>query len=403
MAGLACAWSLSRRHEVTLFERYSRPGLSAHAVEIDGESVDVPLRVFFDGYYPALLRLYRELGIKTEVINYSGSFSSPEDGTYFSYHNRRIAGRSVPVPRGRASMGAAGARIARDSVRLAVSGALRDLSTRAEDQTIFDYLSSSGYSDVFIERFIIPTYAAICTCSYDAVREYPARVILEYLRSGLFLGSVRRIRHSAGAAVTALTGDIAHLRCNAAVARVEALEDGVRVTVDGNTEVFDHAVFATQANQATSMVAGVSDEEISVLNSFKYESSTVAVHRDASLMPSRQQMWSPVNFWIDLAAPRPSATIWMNAVQPGLAGAKPVFQTWNPVRPIDAASVIAQATFERPVVGLETEALIERLDAIQQRPGRRVWYCGSYAGKGIPLLEAAATSGLAIADRVDRI
>jgi len=58
LAGLAAAWLLSRRHEVTLFERFESPGFTARNVSIvhDGQpvAVDVPLRVFYAGYYPTL-------------------------------------------------------------------------------------------------------------------------------------------------------------------------------------------------------------------------------------------------------------------------------------------------------------------------------------------------------------
>ena len=400
MAGLACAWSLSRSHKVTLFERHARPGLAAHAVDIEGESVDVPLRVFFEGYYPTLMRLYERLGVATEAIDYSGSFSSPQRGVYFSYFNRIIGGRAIPIPRGAHAVSRIGVSIARDSLRLVAGDAVHGVWRDAESTTIDEYLKARGYSEGFIDGFIIPTYAAVCTCSYEAVRAYPARVILDYFTSGMFLGRVRRVRDSASAAVIALTAGIDQLRCNSMVQRVKANKESVSVYADGAHSRFDHAVFATQANQAADLVDGTGDHDVSTLRSFAYEPSRVVLHRDSSLMPPERRYWSPVNFWVDSTEDKPSATIWMNAVQPALKNAEPLFQTWNPLRPIAADSIVTQSEFERPVVNVSTTDAVEALAALHHEPERRLWYCGSYAGHGIPLLEAAAKSGLEVAERI---
>ncbi|MCA9565835.1 MAG: FAD-dependent oxidoreductase, partial [Myxococcales bacterium] len=60
MTGLAAAWLLSQRHQVTLYERQPRLGMDAHSIDLPGSRgrVDVPLRVFYEGYYPTLTKLY---------------------------------------------------------------------------------------------------------------------------------------------------------------------------------------------------------------------------------------------------------------------------------------------------------------------------------------------------------
>ena len=64
LAGLVAAWLLSQRHAVTLFERHAQPGFVTSSVAVPGPDgaalrVDVPLRVFYPGYYPTLMRLYQ--------------------------------------------------------------------------------------------------------------------------------------------------------------------------------------------------------------------------------------------------------------------------------------------------------------------------------------------------------
>ncbi len=96
LAGLAAAWLLARRHAVTLFERQPRPGFTAASVALPGsdQRVDVPLRVFYPGYYPTLTRLYAALGVASEAVSYASSFTDADGRLYFRYRNLRWGSRS---------------------------------------------------------------------------------------------------------------------------------------------------------------------------------------------------------------------------------------------------------------------------------------------------------------------
>ena len=89
IAGLTAAWLLSRRHTVTLYERQTRPGFVASAVQVPAGAqtlqVDVPLRVYYRGYYPRLSRLYAELGVATEPVSYATTFIGADGQPYFRY------------------------------------------------------------------------------------------------------------------------------------------------------------------------------------------------------------------------------------------------------------------------------------------------------------------------------
>ena len=83
LAGLAAAWLIGRRHAVTLFERQARPGFTAAGVDVPRPGaapcrVDVPLRVFYPGYYPTLRRLYAALGVPVQPVSYASTFRSEE-------------------------------------------------------------------------------------------------------------------------------------------------------------------------------------------------------------------------------------------------------------------------------------------------------------------------------------
>ena len=57
--------------------------------------------------------------------------------------------------------------------------------------SLIAYLRREQYSDAFIDDLFIPTVCAICTCTTEAARNYPAEVIVKYLVQRFMFG-VRR-------------------------------------------------------------------------------------------------------------------------------------------------------------------------------------------------------------------
>lgn len=403
IAGLSAAWRLSTRHRVTLFEQHPVAGMDAHSLDLthDGATfrVDVPLRVLYEGYYPTLIALYRSLGVATERTDYAGSFSRLGGPVYYRYANWLVGGRSIPLPA--TPLGGTAWRISADLLRFyrMAPAALHTLA--ASDRPLGDWLDASGLGTEFTDGFLIPAFATVCTCRTAAVREYPARIILEYLTRGLTFGGVRRVVNGTREVVERLLAPLAATRCGVRVHRIEPAADGVRVHWNDSAARFDHVVVATQANQAAPMLDAAFRHEREALERFAYESSEVVVHDDARLAPRQRRHWAPVNLVVSEVHDKPMATIWMNRVQPALRDAAPVFQTWNPLVEPRAAAVRARARFERPVVNAASLAGAESMALLHARHGRRLWFCGSYLGPGIPLLESAAATAARAAAAIE--
>lgn len=397
IAGLAAAWGLKAGHEVTLFERHTRLGMDALSIDIGERRIDVPMRVVYEGYYPCLSRLYRDAGVEMEPLEYSGTFTE-EGQTYLSYRNIRIGRRALPMLRGRRALTRRTVPLVLDALRF-FRGVQAELATgAADDLTLAEYLQWRGYSQAFAEGFLVPVMAGICTCTLEAVRHYPAKVILGYFAAGLFSMPVSRARHGISDVVSRLSAGVQHIRLGAAVEAIVPGEDGVRVRVGGEDLFFDQVVVATQANHALRMLH-CSYAERMALSSFSYQSSEVVTHSDERLAPPDRGLWGPVNFILDARQEMPMATIWMNTVHGDLPG--DVFQTWNPIVEPRPERVIHRVGVQRPVVDAASQRGLAMLDTLHAQPGRRVWFCGSYAAPGVPLLESATASGLQAALRVN--
>lgn len=403
IAGLCAAWTLKKDHEVTLFERHRTLGMDAFSIDLPTgtgtQRIDVPMRVVYEAYYPNVISLYQEVGIELEPLEYSGTFARLGGPTYFSYRNLRLGPYALPILSGwRSMLCPETVQIGADALRFFASVASDLRCGKAEGLTLEEYLRTRNFSAAFVDGFLLPALAGICTCTYAAVRSCPANVVLGYFSHGLFNVPVKRVRHGTQDVVTRLSAGVQHVHLGAAVDTVTTTTGGATVRVGGEDQHFDHVVIAAQANHALRMLQ-CTPQERDVLSSFTYQPSTVLMHSDARLAPPNRAQWRPVNFILAPGAEMPMATIWMNTVHSKLDG-EDVFQTWNPVIEPDPPRVFSRVAVERPVVNEASVHGIAKLEALHAMPGRRIWFVGAYASPGVPLLESAVSSGLAVAKRI---
>jgi predicted NAD/FAD-binding protein len=399
MAGLAAAWYLGAEHEVTVLEKHAGAGISTHGVNAEAGRIDVPLRVIYPGYYPELFALLDEAGVDIEPLDASLSFTDAAGRCFFRYANHGLGGVTLPLVAPRMLRDADARRIIRDLARfmLQVPGELAQ--GRLKGLSIGQYLRDRRYSHAFSDAFLIPCFAGINTVSNDHVRDTPAEVIAGYFSRGFLFSRVYRAKGGASAIAAALSRRIAHARFGVGISEVRREANGVAVRLqDGSEQRFDRVIFATQANQVLPLLSDASDAERGALTGIRYDRVEVLMHRDTRLVPAQRASWSPVNYMLSDQHDRPMITIWVNALLPGHdVAAEPVFQTLNPQIEADEALVLQRTTLERPIVDGNTATHIDRLLGLHAEPGRRVFFCGSYAARGIPLLESATASSKAVA------
>ena len=401
MAGLAASWFLGADNEVTLLERQTGLGIGAHGVQAPGGLVDVPLRVIYPGYYPELFALLAQTGVAVEALDASMGFSDLEGSTYFRYRNLKALGKTLPWVTPGTWLRSASRQILLDLARFLWQAPKALAAGALAGRTIGDYLDSQNYAHAFTDRFLVPAFAGINTVSCQEVRDYPADLIARYFNRDFVVSSVYRAVGGAQTIAQALSGRVTHVRVGARIRSVRRTAHAVKITLeDGSVETFDAVVFATQANQVLAMLGDASAAEQAVLAAIRYGTVRVVMHTDASLMPSSRADWGPVNYVMSPQCDRPMVSIWVNRLLPNYQHAEPLFQTINPLREPAADLVLKDCSLQRPIVDLATHANLQQLETLHAQPGRRVFFCGSYAAQGIPLLESAVASAHAVARRL---
>ena len=400
---------------MTLFERHARPGFVAHAVAVDGVEVDVPVRVFYPGYYPTLVRLYRELGVPSEPVNYASSFTGEDGVPFFRYRNLLVGARSWSYVLPQDLRHAPARRVLAGALRFRRQARVALESGTLAGRTIGEFVAALELPREFVDGLLLPAIATICTCPYDAARAFPAATIVEYLERGVTREAVRRAVPGAQAVVERVLGALEEVALSAPVSGLRRDDGGVRLQRADRAgrpfdrldrldrlDRFDHVVLATQANQALALLDDAAPAERALLAAFDYRPIEVLMHHDERLMPRARRHWSAVNLLVAPQALQPQSTIWLNAVMPALRARLPVFQTVHPLVAPREEHVIARTRLERPVVSAASEAALAALERLHAEPGRRLWFCGSYAERGVPLLESAVRSAARVVERIGR-
>ncbi len=398
MAGLAAA-RLCRDagHRVTVFEAQSARGMDAHALDIYGGIVDVPLRVMSPEAWQSVLALAAHVGVDTFAVDTFASCSWLNGKTWFRSSRLPVTGWPVPgswrflnrhtlsIAQGFLHLRAATERLVHENDRQSTLGEIAD---------------REGFEPVFWRGLVLPLLTTICTCREEHLRAWPALPLLTLLATIVHGAQLQRLTGGTRALVDGLVRDL-DFESGAAVVTLKQDGDGVTLrNAAGAGGRFDRVIVATQANQLSFLDHEQFTRERHALGNIRFDHGELFVHHDTRFLPRREADWSALNYLVRDDLQAAMFTVWVNAVEPTLAGAPPVLQTWNPLFEPDPAQVAARVKLARAVVHGGTASALTTLDALHDEPGRRVFFCGSWAYPGVPLLESAVRSAVAVATRL---
>jgi predicted NAD/FAD-binding protein len=397
IAGLSCAWLLSQRHQVTVYEAGSYVG--GHSCTVDAAlwpnrriPVDMGFIVYNEPTYPNLTALFRHLGVATQPSCMSLGISVDDGRLEYGGHDLAALfaqKRNVVRPRFWSML--------RQLLRLyKLAGA--DLP---DDVSLGAWLDRNRFPASFRDDHLLPMAAAIWSCAPGAALQQPANAFFRFCENHGLLRlrdrpDWRTVTGGAREYVAKLTAGFAdRIRVDCPVEAVR--REGGRVVVrlaDGEVAVHDQVVIATHGDQARALLADADVAERAVLDAFRCTPNLAVLHGDASLMPKRRAAWSSWNYLARTGADfaPPCVTYWMNRLQsiPGLD----LFVTLNPVRMPEPGLIYAQRQFEHPV--FDAASLRAQREIWHLQGARRTWFCGAYLGAGFH--EDGVQAGLAVAE-----
>lgn len=402
VAGLSCAWWLSKTQQVTLFEKDDRLGGHANTVSFDlaGKQVDVDTGfiVYNPVNYPNLVALFDHLDVESCATDMS--FGVSLDNGSLEYSGTGLGGlfaqRSNWLKPGFWQMLADVKRFYRNSQQLAEEAEQRQLS-------LGQLLSEHKFSERFIYHHLLPMGAAIWSTPVDQMLDYPASSFMRFCQNhGLLqLEGRPQWRTVVGGSiqyVNKLSQGLEDIRLNSHIHRVHRYDNYVELEdLHGGRERFDQVVFACHSDQALAMLAQPTEQELRLLSKFGYQRNRAYLHMDTELLPKRQRVWSSWNYMAE--GERKSAQIsvsyLMNKLQP-LNTDVPIVVSLNPAREPNKQQLIRSFFYHHPVFDQQAIASQSELWSLQGQSNS--WFCGAYFGYGFH--EDGLQAGLAVAEQL---
>lgn len=384
VSGLTAAYLLKDLHEVTLFEADQRFGGHAHTHTVEGQRIDSGFIVHNERTYPNLLRIFKELDIKTQETEMTMSIDC--DGCGLQYVGGRGAKGILVKPI--KLLDPRFIKLLIDVPRF-YKQARKLLQNDLDSKITWGaFLEANNFNNYFKKHYAIPVVSCVWSSGDGDSLKYPARHLFEFLNHHgmLELGNSpiwKTVVGGSNTYVEAILNLIPEKR-NQKVTSVKRFSNHVKV----NGESFDFAIIATHANAALEMLVDASAEEHAKLADFGYSSNQTVLHKDSSMLPTPRKARASWNYKMDCKDTQNKVVVsyWMNLLM-RLKGNTDYVVTLN--SDVDTDKKIAMMQYEHPVFTVEA---LEAAKYIKSAGGPRLAFAGAHLGWGFH--EDGARSGV---------
>lgn len=356
ISGLTAAYLLSKKHQVTVYEKNDRIGGHTATVDIDMAdktyAIDTGFIVFNDKTYPNFLALLAEISIGQQPTEMSFSVHNCQTGLEYNGHNLN-------------TLFAQRRNIFRPKFWLLLKEILR---FNKQCKTIFSqknyqsgytlgaFLQENKYSEFFAEHYILPMGAAIWSCSLAQMEAFEYKFFVQFFHHHGLLNIADRpqwyvIPKGSRSYLTPLTKPFSgNIKLKAEINGISRHKEKVQLHfASGEVATFDEVVIACHSNEALALLNDATDNEKNILSSMPYSENSVILHTDIKLLPQRTKAWASWNYQLssdrDKAA---SVTYNMNILQ-GIESEHTFCVTLNQKDDIDPKKILREFTYHHPV------------------------------------------------------
>ena len=385
IAGNVAAYHLNKEHDITLFEQNSHIGGHTHTHSIadtEGElNIDTGFIVLNDRTYPNFISLLEELDVdiqKTEM-----SFSVKCENTGLEYNGNNLN-----------TLFAQRSNLFRPVFYKMISEILRfnreateSISNIHSDQSLGDFLHNGKYSEIFINKYIVPMGAAIWSTNPQDMFSFPARFFFKFfLNHGLLSVNDRPqwyvVKGGSNSYVKKLIKGFAdRIRTDCPVEKVVRHDDHVEIhTQSHGVERFDYVFIASHCDQALKMLQHPSAQENTTLSAIQYQKNEAVLHTDRSLLPLRKNAWASWNYHIPKDARSNIALTYNMNILQGLKTDNTYCVTLNYTDQIDEGKILKTIEYHHPV--FTPKGIIAQDEHRLINGTGRTYYCGAYWRNG---------------------
>ncbi len=405
ISGLSAAWLLAEGNELTLFEANDYIGGHTNTVRVkEGQQsipVDTGFIVFNQQNYPNLCRLFDRLQIPSRDSDMSFSVKCEASGLEYKGSSLRTLftqKRNIFKP--------AFLRMLKDILTLHRRAPKHLANGLDEAITVADYARQHGYSEYFMNNYLLPLGASLWSCPPAAFKHFPMRFVLEFLNNhGMLQINNRPVwKTVAGGANTYIKKLIppfaSRIFVKSPVKQVIRHDNRVTVRlISGKQEEFDEVIMACHADQSLRLIADPDEAEKHLLSAFNYQYNEAILHTDSTILPKQKPAWASWNYRIPTRHQGNTQVSYnMNMLQ-GIESTHTYCVSLNQADAIRTDRIIKKIGYHHPVFTPGRDAAQSQHEQLIRR--KRISYCGAYWGYGFH--EDGINSGLAVAAAFDRV
>jgi predicted NAD/FAD-binding protein len=404
ISGMTSAHLLSEDHEVVVYEANDYVGGHTNTVDVslNGQqyAVDTGFIVFNEKTYPNFVKLMKRLGVSWQNSVMSFSVQCEKTGLEFSpstLNSLFIQRRNLLRPSFYRMLWDI-MHFKRDSEAL--------LESDDYKMTLTEFLTGKGYSQAFVQHFIIPMGEAVWSADPVKFNEFPARYFAQFFKNHGFLNVKDQpqwltVKGRSRQYIKPITQPYAdQIRLNCPVASVRRYPDYVEIQPQNEVaEKFDQVVIATHSDQALALLDDPTDIEKNILGVIPYQENQAVLHCDESLLPSKKAAWASWNYHIpqeDLG--RVAVTYDMNILQ-SIGAPRELCVSLNLAKTIDPARIYREMIYHHPAY--DPQSLAARHSHPEINGINRTYYAGAYWGYGFH--EDGVTSALEVTKHFGKI
>ena len=383
ISGNSLAYTLSKEHDITLFEKNNRLGGHSHTHEIISQgkkiNVDTGFIVFNKKTYPLFTKLLDELNVHYEKSDMSFSVFSKDRN--FEYNGTTL---NTLFSQRKNIFNYKFIKMIYEIIKFN-KVALTLLSAKTEI-SLETFLRQNNFSDYFCKNYILPMGSAIWSSNINSMLKFPAVFFVKFFNNHGMLNINDRpqwltVTNGSKEYVEKLTASIKkNIRLNCPVKAVKRNKDSVEIKSSDGTEIFDYIFFACHSDEALKLIIDPSAQEKKVLSSIPYSKNEVTLHTDESIMPNNKLTWAAWNYNIDSTNDMPIALTYNMNILQNLKTQQTILVTLNDNGNINPEKVLKKINYDHPLFSLKSVEAQKKYGVISGV--NRTGYAGAYWGNG---------------------
>lgn len=404
ISGLSAAYLLSKKHNVTVYEKNERVGGHTATVDIeingDNFAIDTGFIVFNDKTYPNFLALLDEIGIGKQATEMSFSVHNCHTGLEYNGHNldTLFAQRlNLFKPKFWWLV----KEILRFNKRCKAIHAQQHFKS---GETLGHFLKENNFSNFFAEHYILPMGAAIWSSSLAQMEDFEFKFFVNFFHNHGLLNIADRpqwyvIPQGSRSYLAPLCEPFKdNIKLKANISGLTRSNNKVHIHFnDAPSETFDEVVVACHSDEALALLNDATDEETAILSAMPYSENSVVLHTDTNLLPNSKKAWASWNYQLSQDREKAaSVTYNMNILQ-GLDSEHSFCVTLNQKEVIDPNKILKEFIYHHPIFSSSSIVAQKQRDVICGQ--QHTHFAGAYWHNGFH--EDGIRSAVEVAKRFD--